>query len=212
MIYRTIIFDFDGTLADTLEETRKIYNRMAADYKLREVHEDELPQLRHLSLKDLLDHLGIPGRRVPMLLAKGTHALRGNIANLPLIRGMGEILPILRPRVQSFGILTSNASENVELFLEAHGIRGLFDFISSTSKLTGKSRHLRAICKTFSLRPQEMLYVGDEIRDLKASQKAGVPVAAVTWGFNSRESLSAEQPQYVLDRPEQFLEIIRTDV
>ena len=41
---------------------------------------------------------------------------------------------------------------------------------------------------------------------------AGVPVAAVTWGFNSRESLSAEQPQYVLDRPEQFLEIIRTDV
>jgi phosphoglycolate phosphatase len=212
MIYRTIIFDFDGTLADTLEETRKIYNRMAADYKLREVHEDELPQLRHLSLKDLLDHLGIPGRRVPMLLAKGTRLLRGNIASLPLIQGMGEVLPILRPRVQSFGILTSNASENVELFLEAHGIRGLFDFISSTSKLTGKSRHLRAICKTFSLRPQEMLYVGDEIRDLKASQKAGVPVAGVTWGFNSRESLSAEQPQYVLDRPEQFLEIIRTDV
>src|SRR6185503_11142996 len=100
MIYRTIIFDFDGTLADTLEETRKIYNRMAADYKLREVHEDELPQLRHLSLKDLLDHLGIPGRRVPALLARGTHALRGNIANLPLIRGMGEILPLLRPRVQ----------------------------------------------------------------------------------------------------------------
>jgi phosphoglycolate phosphatase-like HAD superfamily hydrolase len=88
----------------------------------------------------------------------------------------------------------------------------LFDFISSTSKLTGKSRHLRAICKTFSLRPQEMLYVGDEIRDLKASQKAGVPVAGVTWGFNSRESLAAEQPQYVLDHPEQFLEIIRTDV
>jgi phosphoglycolate phosphatase-like HAD superfamily hydrolase len=114
--------------------------------------------------------------------------------------------------VQSFGILTSNASENVELFLEAHGIRGLFDFISSTSKLTGKSRHLRAICKTFSLRPQEMLYVGDEIRDLKASQKAGVPVAGVTWGFNSRESLAAEQPQYVLDRPEQFLEIIRADI
>lgn len=212
MIYRTVIFDFDGTLADTLEETRKIYNRMAADYKLREVHEDELPQLRHLSLKDLLDHLGIPSRRVPMLLAKGTRLLRGNIASLPLIKGMEEILPILRPRVQSFGILTSNASENVELFLEAHGIRGLFDFISSTSKLTGKSRHLRAICKTFSLRPQEMLYVGDEIRDLKASQKAGVPVAGVTWGFNSRESLAAEQPQYVLDRPGQFLEIIRADV
>lgn len=208
MAYRTIIFDFDGTLADTLEETRRIYNRMAPGYGLREVHEEELPQLRHLSLKDLLAHLEIPSRRVPVLLAKGTGILRGNIASLPLIPGMADLLPALRARVENFGILTSNAAANVDLFLKAHGLRGLFDFISSTSRLTGKSRHLRAIRRTFSMQAGEMLYVGDEIRDVKASQKAGNPVAAVTWGFNSRESLAAENPTHLLDRPDEFLDLI----
>ena len=44
---------------------------------------------------------------------------------------------------------------------------------TTTSKLTGKAKHLRAIRKTFSLTSHEMLYVGDEIRDVKASKKAG---------------------------------------
>jgi len=208
MAYRTIIFDFDGTLADTLEETRKVYNGMAEEYGLRQVSAEELPGLRHFSLKDLLDHLGIPSRRVPVLLAKGTSRISGNIARLPLIPGMDDLLPLLRQRVESFGVLTSNAADNVDLFLRAHGIRGLFDFISSTSKLTGKSRHLRAIRRTFSVKADEMLYVGDEIRDVKSSHKAACPVAAVTWGFNSRESLAAENPTYLLDRPEEFLDLI----
>ena len=115
---------------------------------------------------------------------------------------------VLQTLAKSFGVLTSNAEENVDLFLKAHGLREHFDFISSTSRLTGKSGHLRAIRKTFSLHAEEMLYVGDEIRDVKASQKAGNPVAAVTWGFNSRESLAAENPTHLLDRPDEFLDLI----
>ncbi|MFD0895947.1 HAD-IA family hydrolase [Luteolibacter ambystomatis] len=205
MAYRTFIFDFDGTLADTLEESRLIYNRMAPDYGLREVGQDELHHLRHLSLKELLDHLDIPKRRVPSLLARGTALMRANISKLQLIPGMAEVLPQLRSRTRSFGILTSNATANVDLFLRAHGLRDLFDFISSTSKLTGKAKHLRAIRKTFSLDADEMIYVGDEIRDIKASKKAGVPVAAVTWGFNSAESLAGESPEHILTRPDEFL-------
>ncbi|NJM38353.1 MAG: HAD hydrolase-like protein, partial [Akkermansiaceae bacterium] len=86
--------------------------------------------------------------------------------------------------------------------------REQFDFISSTSKLTGKAKHLKAIRKTFSLRPEELLYIGDELRDVKASQKAGIPVAAVTWGFNSRESLAASEPNYIFDSPADFLQLL----
>jgi phosphoglycolate phosphatase-like HAD superfamily hydrolase len=208
MAYRTIIFDFDGTLADTLEESRRIYNLLAADYSLREVLADELPQLRSFSLLELLDHLGIPKRRVPTLLSRGTSMMRANISRLPLIPGIAEILPEMRSRAKSFGVLTSNAEENVDLFLKAHGLREHFDFISSTSRLTGKSGHLRAIRKTFSLHAEEMLYVGDEIRDIKASKKAGIAVAAVTWGFNSAESLAAESPEHVVSEPGELLKLV----
>jgi phosphoglycolate phosphatase len=208
MAYRTIIFDFDGTLADTLEESRRIYNLLAADYSLREVLAEELPQLRNFSLLELLDHLGIPKRRVPTLLSRGTAIIRSNISRLPHITGLGEILPEMRSRAKSFGVLTSNAEENVDLFLKAHGLREHFDFISSTSRLTGKSGHLRAIRKTFSLQAEEMLYVGDEIRDIKAAKKAGIAMAAVTWGFNSAESLAAESPEHLIHSPEELLKLV----
>ena len=208
MIHQTLIFDFDGTIADTLGETRLIFNRIASDYGIRQVEEHELQQLRHLSLKQLLNHLDIPKRWVPALISRGTGLLRGSIERLQMIQGMPEVIAELRRHVERVGILTSNAPSNVELFLDAHGLREPFDFISSTSKLTGKAKHLRAIRKTFSLRHEEMLYIGDERRDVKASQKAGIPVAAVTWGFNSRESLALESPNYLFDHPEDFLRLL----
>jgi HAD superfamily hydrolase (TIGR01549 family) len=208
MIHQTLVFDFDGTIADTLGETRRIFNRMAPDYGIRQVEEHELEQLRHLSLKQLLSHLEIPKRRVPSLISRGTGMLRGSIERLQMIEGMHEVIVELRRHVDRLGILTSNATANVELFLRTHGLREPFDFISSTSKLTGKAKHLRAIRKTFSLRHEEMLYIGDELRDVKASQKAGIPVAAVTWGFNSRESLAAEKPEYLFDHPADFLRLL----
>jgi len=208
MAYRTIIFDFDGTLADTLEESRKIYNVLAPDYGLRQVQAEELPQLRHFSLLELLGHLNIPKRRVPSLISRGTALMRGNITRLQLIPGIDEVLKELRPRVQSFGVLTSNAPANVDLFLRAHGLRELFDFISSTSKLTGKAKHIKAIRKTFSLKESEMLYVGDEIRDVVASKKAHIPVAAVTWGFNSPEALAEHHPQHLINQVGELLDLV----
>lgn len=208
MIHRTLVFDFDGTIADTLSETRRIYNELAEDFGLRQVEPAEIAQLRHMSLKQLIAHLGIPKRRVPALISRGTGMMRGNITRLGMIAGMPEVLTEMRRHVENFGILTSNAPANVDAFLRSHGLRDLFEFISSTSKLTGKAKHLRAIRKTFSLHHEEMLYIGDELRDVKASQKAGVPVAAVTWGFNSRESLAAEKPDYLFDHPEDFLRLL----
>ena len=208
MIFSTLVFDFDGTIADTLGETRRIFNQIAPDYGIRQVEEHELDHLRHLSLKELLEHLDIPKRRVPALISRGTGMMRGNITQLKLIEGMGEVLVELRKHVHSFGILTSNATANVDLFLKTHGIREQFDFISSTSKLTGKSKHLKAIRKTFSLCPGQMLYIGDELRDVKASQKAGIPIAAVTWGFNSRQSLAAAAPDFLFDHPADFLRLL----
>ncbi|MEY4243328.1 MAG: hypothetical protein RLZZ245_913, partial [Verrucomicrobiota bacterium] len=57
--------------------------------------------------------------------------------------------------------------------------------------------------------PEQMLYIGDELRDVKAAQKAGIPIAAVTWGFNSRESLAASEPDYLFDQPTDFLRLLR---
>lgn len=209
MRYRTVIFDFDGTIADTFPETRIIFNQLAPDYGLRQITEEELPALRHYTLKQFLDAHDIPKRRVPSLLARGIGLMRASLPRLGMIHGMHETLTEMRKHARRFGILTSNSHANVDLFLRNHGIRDSFDFISSTPKLTGKHRNLRAIRRTFSITKEEMLYVGDEVRDVKASHKAKIAVAAVTWGFNSREALAKEIPTYLFDKPQDFLELLR---
>jgi phosphoglycolate phosphatase len=208
MNYRTLVFDFDGTIADTLGETRLIFNELAPEFGFRTVPDEEIARLRDFSLTELLEHLEIPKHRVPVLLTRGTARLRARIESLPLIPGMGQAVPELRRHADRLGILTSNTTSNVEAFLEVHGMRGAFDFISSTSRLTGKAKHLRAILKTFSLRPAETLYVGDELRDLRAARKAGIPFAAVTWGFNSRKSLAAKEPEHLLGEPGELLRLV----
>ena len=121
---------------------------------------------------------------------------------------MREALIEIQPKVEHFGILTSNSSENVELFLKHHGLDDLFQFISSKSKLSGKAKHLKSILRTFSLEKEEILYVGDEIRDIKACQKVGIPIAAVTWGLNAKDALAANNPEYLFDDPQELRDLI----
>jgi phosphoglycolate phosphatase len=209
MIYRTIIFDFDGTIADTMEEGRRIFNEIGPAHGIRQIDREEMEGFRSYTINQFIEEMKIPKAKIPYFVAKGTLAMRRSMARLPLIAGVEEVLPILRSQVDRFGILTSNAVDNVDLFLQSHGISELFDFVSSTSKLTGKSRHLSATRKQYGLKSEEMLYVGDEVRDLQAAKKAGIPCAGVTWGFNSRDRLAAEQPEHLIDFPSELLHLAR---
>ena len=207
-VNRCLIFDFDGTLADTLGEGVQIYNDLALQHGYTLIAPEDVDELRHLDTKGLLRHLGIPKHKVPFHLATAMRRLRTRIGNLPLVEGIREVLPTLRQRSKHMGILSSNVSQNIESFLKAHDIRNQFTFVSSIGKLSGKAKHLLAIARTFSLRPHEILYVGDEIRDLRAARKSRVDAVAVTWGLNSRESLARENPAYLIEHPRELLEVI----
>lgn len=208
MKYNTLIFDFDGTIADTFDEGVKIYNQMADQHNLRTIHGEDMHHVRHLKLNDFLNYLDIPKQLVPKLLYNGTRMLRTRIRSLPLIQGMAETLPRLRSRSEHFGILTSNSTENVQLFLKHHGMEDIFSFISSTSKLTGKAKHLRSIRRTFSIGDEQMIYIGDEVRDVMAAKKASVPIAAVSWGFNSHEALVGTKPDFLFHEPSELHSLV----
>ena len=64
---RHLLFDFDGTLADSRELALRLYNELAHEHQLKRMEREHLPELRRMSIQQRLKHLGIPLSMLPML-------------------------------------------------------------------------------------------------------------------------------------------------
>ncbi len=73
-----------------------------------------------------------------------------------------------------------------------------------------KARVLRRIVQRSDIDFSQVIYVGDETRDIDASKQVGILVAAVTWGFSSREALATQRPAFLIDHPRQLLGAAQT--
>ena len=105
------------------------------------------------------------------------------------------------------GILSSNSKENIEKFLQANSLE-IFDFIHSEENILGKGKALGNLLKTHRLKNNEVIYVGDEVRDIEACKENGVKIISVTWGFNKKDILKKSKPDYIVDKPRKILKIL----
>lgn len=204
---RTLVFDFDGTIANTLPHILTISNRLAGEFGYRSVKEDEIELFRGKSSREALALLQIPLVRLPAIARRMKAELQKDIHLLKPILSVKEVLYELASHYR-LGIVTSNSSSNVERFLKANEM-AYFDFIYSSSSLFGKSRVLRGVLKARQLRREETVYVGDETRDIEAAKKTGIDMIAVAWGANSAEVLASLQPQFLIQQPEELLALLR---
>ncbi len=203
---RTFIFDFDGTIADSLPEIIALYNRFAPQLGGRPIEPGDEERLRGKTTRGIMRDLGIPFRRLPFLLVKGRSLLHANIDSLGVVPAMREVLVELHRRGDRLMILTSNSLENVEAFLHRHDLL-IFEDIRSADGLLGKHRILRGMLRLHRLEPATTLYMGDELRDVIAAKKIGIVSVAVTWGLNSRSALERKKPDVIVDEPGQLLGI-----
>lgn len=199
-----LLFDFDGTIADTRTIAHGILNDMSIEFGFRELPHDQLDDARKMSTREFIRHLGISRWRVPKIAHRGLQLLHERIHLVEPIPGMPETLAVLRDRGARMAILTSNSQANVEAFLSRHELP-YFEFVRSSSKLFGKGREIRRILRKEKLTPGEILYVGDETRDIEAAKETGLRMAAVTWGYNSIEALQALEPEHLIDTPADLL-------
>jgi HAD superfamily hydrolase (TIGR01549 family) len=208
MSKKIIIFDFDGTLADTLDALVIISNRLALEFGYPPTTPEQLPKLRNLSSREILRQSGVSLFKIPFFLKKIREYLHQEILNLKTIAGIQEALVQLKHEGYSLGILTSNSEENVKLFLKKHGLQDLFTFIYSETSLFSKDKSIRKLMKKNNLTSEEIIYVGDETRDIEASKKIHIKVIAVTWGFNSGEVLAQHNPDFLIQEPSELIEVL----
>ena len=197
-----IVFDFDGTMADTYNNVLDIANDLKKDGYKGINFED----IREHGFRYLIQKSGIPLRKIPKFVYQIKSKLKKE-NNIKLFPGILDVFKELN-KSYNLGIVSSNSEENVKIVLKRYKIENLFNFIYSDSFLFGKHLVLKRMCKKYKINPDDIIYVGDEDRDIIASKKAKIKIMAVTWGFNSEKLLKKNKPDYLVNSPKEILEKI----
>lgn len=204
MKYRLAIFDFDGTLSDSYHWLVGIMNEMADRHRFRRVEPHELEALRGLEARKIVEHVGMPVWKMPLVARDMRRMMADDIGSIPLFPGVDRMLRTLTERGMRVAIVTSNSDENVRGVLGDHA--ALVGHYGCGAGIFGKRPKLRQVLRAAGVAPSEAISIGDEIRDLHASRAEGIAFGAVSWGYTTLEALAAHHPEMTFASMDEVVE------
>jgi len=193
MKYRLVIFDFDGTLANSFPWLTNIIDKLAEKFQFRPIHQSEHRLLRNYDATKLLKHLGLPLWKAPLIGSHMRKQMAEDIHSIPMFEGVETLLQKLAHNKIKMAIVSSNSVENIRQVLGQELMSLISQFECGVSIL-GKGPKLRKVLSKCGISKMESIYIGDEIRDIDAANHIGMSSGAVSWGYNTVESLLARHP------------------
>lgn len=204
---KQIIFDLDGTLVDSLQIFIKKGNEIAEKYGYQPISQERIKELLKLPMKKRLKELKIPVLKLPKMGVEFLNNYHSYAEEARPVDGIGEVLQKLHSEGRGLSIVSSNSVHNIEAFLKYNNLE-MFDYIQSSKGLFAKHITIGRLISTLGVEKEQVIYIGDEQRDVEACRKIGIKVISVVWGFDSLELLKKAKPDYIALKPEEIVEII----
>lgn len=202
-----IIFDFDGTIADSYDYFLTFLAREAGKSPLTP---DEKAEFHGLSLVRMTRKMGVSWLRLPRLLHTCRKEMNPAMKHVEPFPGMPEVIQKLHKDGHKLYILSTNSTNNIGKFLKHHKLDQYFTELYGGAGLFGKGPALKRLLLEQHIETRKAVHVGDEVRDVEAAQTIGVRVVAVTWGFARADELKDRKPTGVAHSPEDIADIIGT--
>jgi phosphoglycolate phosphatase len=202
MRYRLALFDFDGTLADSMLWFLGIYDQVADRFGYRRLAPGDQERLRGLETRAILRHLGIPMWQLPVIAQHVRALAERDIAKIRLFPGVDAMLDAVRAGGVQLAVVSSNTEENVRRVLgpaAAHIVH-----YACGASLFGKEAKIRAALRATRTEPHAAIFIGDEARDIAAANAAGIACAAVAWGYANPMFLRSLSPTLFFERIEEI--------
>jgi phosphoglycolate phosphatase-like HAD superfamily hydrolase len=202
---RHIIFDFDGTLADSLP----LFIELGQELTGIQITPEDVGRYRNMPSRDILKEVKVPIYRFPALLVKGKALMMKRMNEVKAFPGLNEVVESLGADPQNkLYVVSSNSAGIINSFLKTNGLSDNFASIYGNVGLFSKAQAIKKVMKREGFGVADSVYIGDEVRDIEAAQKVGMPIVSVTWGFNGRQLLEKSKPIYLVDTPKEIAKII----
>ena len=201
MAYALVIFDFDGTLADSAPWFHANINAVARRYRFRQIEAGDIEHLRGQDTAAIIRHLGVPRWKLPFIAAHMRDLMATDIGSIALFPGTERCLEELHGAGLRLAIVSSNALDNVRRVLGPR-TAALVDHFGCGTSVFGKPAKFRSILRAARIEPGDAIAIGDEGRDIEAARATGMAAGAVTWGYAAPAFLAARAPDVLFDSME----------
>lgn len=190
----TVIFDFDGTLVDSLSLVYDCLNEVLSEEDIK-ISRDKFKKLKRRGVLETLKELEIPFYKFPILYLKTKNRMEERIIEVDLYDGIKSLLSELKEKELIIGIVSNNKKSTIEKFLRNRNL-DYFDFVVGSFFFSKKTSRLRKVIKT---KKEKVIYIGDQVGDIKAANEINVSSIAVSWGFDDKKELKKQRPTYSID-------------
>lgn len=207
MKYKLVIFDFDGTLANSLPWILSVIDSVADQYKVKRLETSQLETLRGYDPKTLLKIHRIPTWKLPFIARHIQQRMAQEIHQVPMFDGIDRMFELLAENGIRMAMVSSNAKNNIRKVLGARN-SGRIEFWECGVSMFGKSAKLRKVLQKCGVQPDEAICIGDEIRDIEAARKVSIPFGAVSWGYSRVDTLIAHKPTEVFHSVDDLIQAL----
>jgi phosphoglycolate phosphatase len=200
MPYPLVIFDLDGTLADSFPWFLRNVNGVADRFSFRRIPDQDIEALRGLGSREILRRLEIPFWKLPGIARHMRRLKAEHLADIALFPEVDTMLRALADAGLRLALVSSDHEANARRQLGEAA--AFFSHFACGASMFGKPKKFRNILKRAAVGAAQAIAIGDEIRDIEAARAAGIACAAVTWGYAAPDALRALGPDLVFDRME----------
>ncbi len=203
-----VIFDFDGTMADSGEIAFRAMNAMSEKKGFRKLEWSEIETIRKMSVKERSRHMGVPLLKIPKMAQEFYSYYKEHMVDMNLNKGIFELMTELHNDGYKLAVISSNDEENIRSFLKVKNIN-IIDDVLCSSHVFSKDRIINKFLRQKKLKSSEVFYIGDETRDIIACHNADVRMAWVDWGLDVRENAEKFKPDFMISTPSQLIGILK---
>lgn len=210
-MYRTVIFDLDGTLLDTIQDLADAGNWVCRRNGWPEHTLAEYTAMVGHGIPDLVRSFSPEQFRSSLLLVSTLDQFNARYGAHKMDKtapyaGIPELLHRLKDRGLTLAVFSNKADEFSQEIV-AHYFPGVFDQVQGKRPdVPGKPdpTGVHQIMERLGAKPEETIYVGDSDTDMETGRNAGLFTCGVSWGFRSRETLAEAGANCIVDCVEEL--------